>query len=196
MSCFEYQELISGYLDDELSKEELKILLAHLAECQNCNKNLTDLTLQKEKIFSLRAIHFAPIPSLNFAQNVIEKIAQSNPEPTPQKFSFNIFQFLNWLVFPFKKPLYAGVFSLLILVGVISGVYLENFITHHGQKEFLSIYELQGKKTFPESAQLANLEDEKKTILFHHVTSSSIETLTKEPSLLKYTAYTTTNDHQ
>jgi hypothetical protein len=38
MNCIEYQELISGYLDDGLSKEELKILLVHLEACQRCKK--------------------------------------------------------------------------------------------------------------------------------------------------------------
>lgn len=196
MSCFDYQELISGYIDDEISKEELKDLLNHLDACQSCKKILTDLVFQKEKLCSLRAFSAGPIPDLNFAQNVIEKITQSNPDTIFQKSSFNFSTFISLLVLPFKKPLYGGVFSFLILVGVISGVYLGNFLNHHEQKKLLSVYELQSKKTLQKNTQLAGLEDEKKAILFHHATSSSIETLANEPSLLKYTAYTTANDHQ
>jgi hypothetical protein len=196
MSCLEYQELISGYLDDELSKEELKGLLVHLEACQSCKKSLTTLILQKEKLVSLRAIPSAPIPDLNFAQRVIEKITQEDPDLKTKKSPFNLSQFINWLVFPIKKPLYAGIFSFLILIGVLSGVFLENFITHHEPKKLLSVYELQDKKPLQGTAQLASLEDEKKAIVFHHVASSSIETLANEPSLLKYTAYTASTDHQ
>jgi len=196
MNCIEYQELISGYLDDGLSKEELKGLLVHLEACQRCKKNLTDLILQKEKLLSLRAIPSGPIPDLNFAQRVIENITQEDHDPTIKKSPFNLSQFINWLVFPIKNPFYAGVFSFLILIGVLTGVFLENFLTHHEPKKLLSVYELQDKKPLQGTAQLANLEDEKKAIVFHHVASSSIETLANEPCLLKYTAYTASTDHQ
>lgn len=196
MSCFEYQELISGYLDDELSKEELKGLLVHLEACQSCKKNLTTLISQKEKLVSLRAIPSGPIPDLSFAQRVIEKITQGDPHPKTKKSPFNLSQFINLLVFPIKKPFYAGVFSFLILIGVLTGVFLENFITHHEQNKLLSVYALQDKKHFQETAQLVSVEDEKKAIVFHHVASSSFETLAQEPCLLKYTAYTTSTDHQ
>jgi|GEM_PF-1748800 len=196
MNCFEYQELISGYLDDELSKEELKVLLVHLEACQRCKKNVTDLILQKEKLVSLRAIPSGPIPDLNFAQRVIEKITQKDHDPTTKKSFFNLSQFINWLVFPIKTPFYAGVFSFLILIGVLTGVFLENFLTHHEPKKLLSVYELQDKKPLQETAQRASLEDEKKAIVFHHVASSSIETLANEPCLLKYTAYTASSDQQ
>jgi hypothetical protein len=196
MSCFKYQELISGYLDDELSTEELKGLLVHLEACQSCKKDLTDLILQKEKLVSLRVIPSGPTPDQNFAQRVIEKITQGDTHPKTKKSPFNLSPFINWLVFPIKNPFYAGVFSFLILIGVLTGVFLGNFITHHEQKKLLSVYELQDKKPFQGTAQLASLEDEKKAIVFHHVASSSIETLPNEACLLKYTAYTASNDHQ
>jgi hypothetical protein len=110
MNCIEYQELISGYLDDGLSKEELKGLLVHLEACQRCKKNLTDLILQKEKLLSLRAIPSGPIPDLNFAQRVIENITQEDHDPTIKKSPFNLSQFINWLVFPIKNPFYAEFF--------------------------------------------------------------------------------------
>ncbi|WAC07129.1 MAG: zf-HC2 domain-containing protein [Thermodesulfobacteriota bacterium] len=196
MNCIEYQELISGYLDDGLSKKELKVLLFHLEGCQCCKKNLTDLILQKEKLLSLQAIPSGPIPDLNFAQRIIEKITQEDHDPTTKKYSFNLSQFINWLFFPIKNPFYAVVFSFLILIGVLTGVFLENFHTHHEPKKLLSVYELQVKKPLQGAAQLASLEDEKKAIVFHHVASSSIETLANEPCLLKYTAYTASTDHQ
>jgi hypothetical protein len=84
----------------------------------------------------------------------------------------------------------------LILIGVLTGVFLENFFTYHEPKKLLSVYELQDKKPLQGTAQLASLEDEKKAIVFHHVASSSIETLANEPCLLKYTAYTASTDHQ
>jgi hypothetical protein len=193
MSCIEYQELISGYLDDELSKKELKVLFVHLEACPTCKKNLTTFIHQKEKLVSLRAIPSAPIPDLNFAQRVIEKITQGDPHPKTKKSPFNLSQFINWLFFPMKHTFYAGAFSFLILIGVVTGVFLEKFINHHEQKKLLSVYELQGKKPFQGSAQLVSLEDEKRAIVFHHVASSSIATLANEPCLLRYTAYTASN---
>ena len=195
MGCVEYQELISGYLDDELSREELKGLLIHLEACQSCKKNLTDLILQKEKLVSLHAISSGPIPDLNFARTVMGKITQDYDRKTKES-RLNLSQFINWLVLPIKNPFYAGVFSFLILIGVLTGVFLENIITHQEPKKLLTVYELQEKKPLQGTAQLASLEDEKKAIVFHHVASSSIETLANEPCLLKYTAYTTSTDHQ
>jgi len=194
MGCVEYQELISGYLDDELSKEELKGLLIHLDACQSCKKNLTDLILQKEKLASLRAISSGPIPDLNFPRTVMEKITPNYTRTTKESF-LNPSRLINWLIFFIKNPWYAGVFSFLILIGVVTGVFLENIINQHEPKKLLTVYELQNKKSLQGAAQPASLEDEKKAIVFHHVASSSIETLANEPCLLKYTAYTTSTDH-
>ena len=193
MSCVEYQELISAYLDDELTKEELKTLLVHLDACQTCKKDLTTFIFQKEKLVTLRAIPSGPKPDQNFAQMVLEKIPGVKSNLITKKFPFSFSQLINRLVCPMKKPLFAGALSFLILVGVLTGVFLERFKTHQETKKLLSVYELQDKKIPQGTTRFASVEDEKKAIVFHHVASTSCETLTNEPSLLRYTAYTTSN---
>jgi len=197
MSCLEYQELMSGYLDDELSKEEVKSLLVHLESCSRCKKDLTTFILQKENLIGLKSLHaasFSPVPDRDFSQKVIEKIILSDPPTTVKKLFFDLSHFINWLVFPIKKPFYAGVYSFLILIGILTGVFLESHFTQHSQKQLLSVYELQGKKNSQEKARVASLPDEERATVFHHVASSSAETLATEPYLLKYTIYTSSSE--
>jgi predicted anti-sigma-YlaC factor YlaD len=42
MSCDKYKDLLMGYLDDEISDEERVELEKHLAECDECTKELAD----------------------------------------------------------------------------------------------------------------------------------------------------------
>ncbi|MFA6598962.1 MAG: anti-sigma factor [Ignavibacteriaceae bacterium] len=41
MKCDDYQLLIHDFLENELDKENQKLLFAHLSECENCAKYLT-----------------------------------------------------------------------------------------------------------------------------------------------------------
>ena len=42
MSCDKYKDLLMGYLDDEISEQERVELEKHLAECEDCKKELAD----------------------------------------------------------------------------------------------------------------------------------------------------------
>jgi len=41
MKCDDYELFIHDFLDNELDKENQKLLFAHLSECENCGKYLT-----------------------------------------------------------------------------------------------------------------------------------------------------------
>ena len=197
MSCLEHQELISGYLDDELSKGEVKKLLTHLEDCSKCKADLSFLVRQKEKVHSLRSVFSGPAPSPGFSQKVMDEINQSPLFPETKKSVSNFSDFVNWLLFPIKKPAYAGLFSVLILVGILTGFFVGEYIPGQGDTELMSVYELQAKTSLPDTLQPVNIEEgeEEKNIVFHHVASSSMGTLAPEPGLLKYTAYTSDSEH-
>jgi len=191
MNCIEYKELISAYLDDELSSEELRWLLSHLEICEDCKNELAIFSSQKEKLVSLRLMFLGPLPEPNFSQKVMTKILTEEP-PLKRKISLEkFFNFFNWINFSMKKPLQVGIYSLLILFGVLIGAILQDQ-KQIGERKLLSVYELQDTKVpFREkSYSIAKLPDEEKAIVFHHVAYSSVETLINEPCLLKYTAYT------
>ena len=48
MSCQDYKNLMMGYLDDELSAEQKKMLEEHLAVCSQCSQELKDFERLKD----------------------------------------------------------------------------------------------------------------------------------------------------
>ena len=194
MSCFTYQELISGYLDDELSREELKKLLIHLEACSSCKKYLTVLTTQKEKLLNLRSASPGPLPNQYFSKKVIEKISETDQFSKVKQRLLTLPDFINWVLFPIKRPLYAGIFSVLILVGIFTGLLLENMFSQQAPKKLLTVYELENKKSPQGKERFVSSEDEEKSSVFHHVAFSTVGTVVTEPCLLKYTAYTPSSD--
>ena len=54
MSCEEFKPMITGYLDDELSPDQLKSLQEHLATCQDCAGELDNLRDLKENLAMIK----------------------------------------------------------------------------------------------------------------------------------------------
>ena len=54
MSCENFQYLITGYLDDELSAEQRQDLDAHLADCPPCRQELAELRELKEGLAMMK----------------------------------------------------------------------------------------------------------------------------------------------
>jgi hypothetical protein len=73
--CFKYEELLSAYIDDELSMSDKKLVEEHIETCQNC-ANL--LYLYREMSSSISDLA-EPVP-LNLSKNVMDKIRASKPE--------------------------------------------------------------------------------------------------------------------
>jgi anti-sigma factor RsiW len=54
MSCEDYQELLTGYIDNELSDQQRQRLDGHLRTCQTCTRELEQLTAMKEELAMLK----------------------------------------------------------------------------------------------------------------------------------------------
>ena len=55
MKCSDIEELLSAYANDELSRTQREFVDEHLANCADCRVKLTDFTLVRQQLSSLRA---------------------------------------------------------------------------------------------------------------------------------------------
>lgn len=67
MNCSKIEELLSPYIDGELSRDEIIRVERHILECKNCEELLKDFQLIKEKV---RGIEI-PQPSLRIKKKII-----------------------------------------------------------------------------------------------------------------------------
>lgn len=197
MTCSEYQELISAYIDDELSQKEIIKLLKHLDKCSNCKKELSSFILQKENLISIRSAYLGPIPDHDFSQKILQAINNEESLKKVKKYRLNWPEFLPWLIFPAKKPILGVLFSILIfIIGIFSGTLLGIFPSQKEQKKLLSVYELKANQVSEENIKIASIEEKNdESIIFHHVAHSSVETFATDPCLLEYAAYTSTSNN-
>lgn len=197
MQCSEYQELISAYIDDELSKNEIKKLLVHFDHCLNCKEVLSTFTLQKEGVSALRSSYLGPVPGPEFPQTVMAEInKQISPSKTINVYLSLLNSFHSFLSF-IKKPAFALSFSFLIVIGIVTGTLWESVSPNKNQKKLLSVYELQDNRNrIPkENVTFTKFEREEHSILFHHIAHSSVGTFATMPCLLEYAAYTSVSEH-
>lgn len=108
MKCSDFEELISAYANDELSRTQREFIEEHLSVCSNCRKLLADYIDVKRNISLLKDL--PPLPDMSHA--IMSQIGEGKKAPLklhPNKV-FNISH----------KPLYrsplAAVLSILILV--------------------------------------------------------------------------------
>jgi len=195
MSCSECGELISAYIDDELSKKEVRLLLHHLEECSACEEELSKYHLQREKVASLRATYSAPLPQREFTQTVMAQVYKEQILSTAGKFHWPLSEFFHWLFYPLRRPAFVMSFSVLVFLGLLVSVYLNVDPFHAKKKEkLLSVYELSTHKTPAHPVRAADLESQEDSTVFHHIAYSSAETFATKPSLLEYAAYTAVSE--
>ena len=60
MSCHEFEEMLSAYIDDELSSKEKEALEAHLATCDSCRSALSELKAVKSALGSVSEEELPP----------------------------------------------------------------------------------------------------------------------------------------
>ncbi len=68
-TCQDYYELISRFVDNDLTSAEKEKLAVHLAECEHCSRHLEALTLMREQAGLLEEE-----PPEGFAEGVMYKI--------------------------------------------------------------------------------------------------------------------------
>ena len=191
MNCFECQELISAYIDDQISKKEVKKLLLHLETCEKCKKELSNHILQKDELISLKSSYSAPEPTPHFSRRVMDFIEQEKSTPQISRISILLSNFYYWILIPVRKPVFALSVTVLLLTGIITGFLLGSFPLPTNQNgKLLTVYELQAKQV---PSDIENKDDE--SITFGHFAYSSTENLAANPCLLEYVAHNTDADN-
>lgn len=193
MDCSRYKEQISAYIDDELSKKEVKQLLNHFESCSECKEELSKFLLQREKLLSIRSSYSGPLPSPEFCEKVMAEIERENYSPQIIHRAFSKLDFFFPELFSYlKKPAFAVLFSFMIVVGFIMSIYFfESFpLSKVKNEKLMSVYELKAPKIPSQNVPVVDLEREGDSIIFHHIAYSSTETFAAKPCLLEYTAHT------
>lgn len=76
--CRSYRQLLSAYLDGELTAEERQRLFAHLAICEECQQQLHEYQRLRVR---LRAAPPAPLPPSHLKQDVWSRLSESERPP-------------------------------------------------------------------------------------------------------------------
>lgn len=185
--------MISAYLDEELSEQETKKLLAHLEQCPHCNEELTILTVQRECMASLAVSDKPPMAPSDFARTVMSGIDQVSVQQVG--LLRRIYESLvEEMLLPIRKPAVALPLVLLLVTGTVTGYYLQT-LPNKSQQKMLSVYELTAARSTPdpEGTPVAEAVD---LHLFDHFADTSAETFAEKPCLLEYTSYTCSTDVQ
>lgn len=112
MNCQKVQNLISAYVDCELSGQDMLAVRHHLSKCDECNLEFESVLTIKRSLGAMRT----PRPSANLAVNICREISiasesQKNHIPFWQR---NITIFTDKLRY---ATVGAGVFCMLLLLG-------------------------------------------------------------------------------
>lgn len=115
MKCETIEELLSPYLDDELSPGEKNEVERHLKTCKSCSDLLCFLRETKESL--------ADFPQLEVSENLLDSLYAIPSKKKRFKLS------LDFLLRPSLQPILAGATVLLIMV---------SFYFFHPDKKFIN----------------------------------------------------------
>lgn len=102
MRCEKIEELLSPYLEDELSREEKKVVDDHLQTCESCAALLSLLKETRESLTSF--------PQLEVSQNLLNRLASIPSKKKRFRLSFD------FLLQPSLQPVLAAASIFLVLV--------------------------------------------------------------------------------
>ena len=83
MNCEKIEELLSPYLEDELSPEEKKEVEKHLRTCKGCSELISFMTEAK--------VSLADIPQLDVSENLLDRLYAIPGKRKRLKLSFDFF---------------------------------------------------------------------------------------------------------
>ncbi|MFP4082770.1 MAG: anti-sigma factor family protein [Candidatus Aminicenantes bacterium] len=133
MSCEKIEELLSPYLEDDLSIEEKRAVEAHLEKCQACTDLLMTMKEARESL--------AGFPELEVSENLWKRLYAIPGRKKP------FFLDLDFLLRPSLQPVLAGVTILLIMISFYlfhpDRSYIEKTIdrqAHLGYSKFERLY--------------------------------------------------------
>ncbi len=113
MNCEECRNLISGYIDDELTPDQKEQFESHLAQCRACSSELEELLVQEK--FLIESEDFLPdeVYWAGFDTRLTEKIQGTKPVNPFLVFFNKTFRRVRWVAV-----------ALLVLMAVLSPVFL------------------------------------------------------------------------
>jgi hypothetical protein len=103
MKCVELEELLSAYIDGEITEREKQIVEEHLETCRECGELLVDFS----KVHSL----YGELDHLRAPQGFRLRVAQRVDAPSR-----------SWFVLPWKMCRLGYAFSILLLVMLVGSV--------------------------------------------------------------------------
>lgn len=197
MRCVEYKELISAYVDDEVSSKELRVLLEHLKVCAECKAEVVNFTVQKQGIRTAIASDEVVTPEPGFSARVLAEINRvSGPSLRDSHVRELVGVFLSRLFSgSLRVPTYALALGAMVMVAVsgISIIIKESAVMAPPHKRLLNVYELQAKASASSNPYLSSaIDGNGESIVYQHLACSSAETIGSEPCVLEYAAYATT----
>ena len=113
MKCQKYHELISAFIDNELSTKETLKLKRHLKSCDSCKEEMKIMSKLQYEFQKEGQSHIVPQPGEDFSLRVMNVIrtlpVEKKKKPIPV---FNPFQAVrDWFASFDKKPVLAYSFS-------------------------------------------------------------------------------------
>lgn len=84
MNCNQYRELLSAYVDDQLSQPESMTLMDHLSGCRSCRDEMASLLAVKDAFSGGLVFRDEPAPSPMFVARVMDGISTlPDTQPSP-----------------------------------------------------------------------------------------------------------------
>jgi negative regulator of sigma E activity len=193
MTCSDYKELISAYVDDELCKRELMDLLDHLESCALCRGEVSTLTHQKQRIYAALSSSETLTPDRDFSARVMTELAKEmGPLQTTSGIHALTSAVVSFLGGALRAPAYAISGALVLVIAVWGiGVFTYNsevMVPKH--KQLMNVYELQAHSAAYTPEHSASIEKNGESIVYQHLAYSSAQTIGTEPCLVEYAAYT------
>ncbi len=91
MECTEYRILITGYIDNELSDNEMHQLKVHLQTCEECVAHLHKMERMQSVLKRYQLVQDSPDASPNFAQNISRILQETTPAEARPSFMTRAF---------------------------------------------------------------------------------------------------------
>ena len=129
LDCHAYRILITGYIDGELSDDEMQMLKAHLQTCKACFAYLTRAEVMKTVLKRCRLLQDIPEVSPHFAQNISHVIQQTHQQSRPslvvrinQKYRAFVFDLVEKWISSLRARPFAWITSVSCVVALIAGI--------------------------------------------------------------------------
>lgn len=110
MNCRRVVNLMSAYVDGELTGEEMLAIRRHLSECEECAEELESMRMMKMAVTRLRSV----TPREDFAASILKQLSVVEVSPY-QKFLNSLISFVHKKLSPVAAAVAASGVALVIL---------------------------------------------------------------------------------